>query len=75
MKVVVLSSVVVVAVAAHGWGGDSVVVAREGKWCRGSGRSGDYESFWFRRKNPAGKVFRRRPCGGGWPAGGLPDFG
>nr|GEX00604.1 retrotransposon protein, putative, unclassified [Tanacetum cinerariifolium] len=36
MKVVVLSSVVVVAVAAHSWGGDSVVVAREGKWRRGS---------------------------------------
>nr|GFB15069.1 hypothetical protein [Tanacetum cinerariifolium] len=39
---VVLASVVVVAVAACGWGGDSVVgEAREGEWDNRSGRSGD----------------------------------
>nr|GEY97830.1 hypothetical protein [Tanacetum cinerariifolium] len=39
-----------------GWGG---VIAREGEWRGGSDRSGDEETFWFRRKNPAEKVFRR----------------
>nr|GFC29762.1 hypothetical protein [Tanacetum cinerariifolium] len=33
--------------------------ASEGEWCGGSDRSGDRDTFWVRRKNPAGKVFRR----------------
>nr|GEY86834.1 integrase, catalytic region, zinc finger, CCHC-type, peptidase aspartic, catalytic [Tanacetum cinerariifolium] len=48
--------------AVDGSGG--VGSASEGEWRGGSDRSGDYESFWFRRKNPAGKVFRRRQW---WP--------
>nr|GEW77209.1 hypothetical protein [Tanacetum cinerariifolium] len=31
------------------------------EWRGGSDRSGDGESFWVRRKKPAGKVFRWRP--------------
>nr|GFA08488.1 hypothetical protein [Tanacetum cinerariifolium]GFA11193.1 hypothetical protein [Tanacetum cinerariifolium] len=51
---VVLALVVVVAVAAHGWGGDSMVrEAREGEWDNRSGRSEDGEQFWVRRKKPA----------------------
>nr|GFA73608.1 hypothetical protein [Tanacetum cinerariifolium] len=48
-----------------------------GEWRGGSDRSGQEELFWFRRKKPAGKVFRRRRRGGGWrPAGGgLPVVG
>nr|GFB05176.1 hypothetical protein [Tanacetum cinerariifolium] len=38
--------------------------ASEGEWCRESERSGDLEYLWVRRKNPAGRVFRWRPCGG-----------
>nr|GFB25236.1 hypothetical protein [Tanacetum cinerariifolium] len=57
---VVTSGVVVAA----GWRGDWA--AREGEWRGGSDRSGDRESFWVRRKKPAGKVFRRRR--GGRPA-------
>nr|GFC94543.1 hypothetical protein [Tanacetum cinerariifolium] len=45
--------------------GDKEVVAREGKWRRGPGRSGGEEAFWFRPKKPAEKVFRRRRGGGG----------
>nr|GEZ92424.1 hypothetical protein [Tanacetum cinerariifolium] len=50
--------------------------ASEGRWLSGSDRSEGDEDFLFRRKKPAGKVFRRRRRGGrpavtgwlGWPA-------
>nr|GEX66309.1 retrovirus-related Pol polyprotein from transposon TNT 1-94 [Tanacetum cinerariifolium] len=41
--------------------------ASEGEWRGGSDRSGGGDTFWVRQKNPAGKVFRRRPCGGRRP--------
>nr|GFA63268.1 retrovirus-related Pol polyprotein from transposon TNT 1-94 [Tanacetum cinerariifolium] len=49
-----------------GWGGcwSRVGEAREGRWLSGSDRSEGEEAFWFRRKKPAGKVFRRRRRGG-----------
>nr|GEX51879.1 hypothetical protein [Tanacetum cinerariifolium] len=37
-----------------------------GEWRGGSDRSGYGESFWVRRKKPAGKVFRRRRGGRRW---------
>nr|GFB71912.1 hypothetical protein [Tanacetum cinerariifolium] len=54
------SPVVPVVVVLYG-GGDSggVVVASGGEWRGGPNRSGDLEHLWVRRKNPAGKVFRR----------------
>nr|GFA06384.1 hypothetical protein [Tanacetum cinerariifolium] len=59
MKGVVAAAVVTAGVVvAAGWRGDGA--AREGEWRGGSDRSGDRESFWVRRKKPAGKVFRRR---------------
>nr|GEX84504.1 hypothetical protein [Tanacetum cinerariifolium] len=54
----------------------TVVWARGGESHSRSDRSGGEEAFWFRRKKPAEKVFRRRWRGGrpavtgwlGWPA-------
>nr|GEY94246.1 hypothetical protein [Tanacetum cinerariifolium] len=51
--------------------------ASEEEWRGGSDRSGDEKTFWFRQKNLAGKVFRRRlpaASGGGRPVG-LPPVG
>nr|GEY72054.1 reverse transcriptase domain-containing protein [Tanacetum cinerariifolium] len=68
----------VAAVVSGVEGGDGAAVdgsggvgsASEGEWRGGSDRSGDEETFWFRLKNPAGKVFRRWRGGGWWPVGG-----
>nr|GFB85256.1 hypothetical protein [Tanacetum cinerariifolium] len=42
------------------------MAARDGECHSRSDISGYEEQFWVRRKKPAEKVFRRRPCGGRW---------
>nr|GFB32202.1 hypothetical protein [Tanacetum cinerariifolium] len=59
-----------VRAAAAGVGSGWVGVASGEEWRGGSDRSGDEETFWFCRKNPAGKVFRRRVVVAGRLAGG-----
>nr|GFB85316.1 hypothetical protein [Tanacetum cinerariifolium] len=74
--VAVVLVVVVAAAVAAGW--CSVVRGVDGdgawgEWHGGSDRSGDGESFWVRRKKPAGKVFSGGMAAGRrWPAARLP---